>query len=121
MNALGLAHSGRNTDINMPQFDLNMCKSQQEADQFKQIAKDYRNYAKWTKTKFASLASASESWRNMQVYKNAFLKSHLGHELTVRRSYAGLNKSCNRYTAALNDINAAQVEGGGSVRGLLPF
>ena len=95
--------AGETQNIAMPGYDLGMCTSQDEADQWKNAAQTFRNYARWTKTKFESLTSISRSWRDMTVYSNAFQKSHVRDGVAVQKSQMSLNHSKAKYSAALRE------------------
>lgn len=95
--------SDENHPISMPSYNLGMCTSQAEADQWKNAAQTFRNYAKWTKMKFESLTSISRSWRDMTVYSNAFQKSNVRDNLAVQKSHMSLNHSKAKYSTALNE------------------
>lgn len=103
MNDLIPGAGGEMHSITMPEYNLGMCTNQAEADQWKNAAQTFRNYAKWTKTKFESLTSISRSWRDMSVYSSAFQKSHGRDNVAVQKSQMSLDASKRKYSIALNE------------------
>lgn len=97
------ANNGENQAIAMPEYNLGMCTSKEEATQWKTAAQTFRSYAQWTKTKFESLTSISRSWRDMTVYRNAFQKSHGRDNVAVQKSQMSLAASNRKYSVALNE------------------